>query len=195
MDKFIIKGGNPLNGTVQISGAKNSALPCLAATLLSPKTITLHNVPYVKDLITQRRLLEDLGAEILPPGYQTVLSGQAEELGKTADAMVFVFVTGLLLVYMVLASLFESLLHPFTIMLTLPLAGVGVVFAFLIVGEPLSVMAYIGIIMLAGIAANDSIILVDYVNRLRANGTARRAALLQAGRDRLRRVVHDRPSA
>ena len=65
MDKFRIIGGNPLRGTVTISGAKNSALPCLAATLLSPKTITLHNVPYVKDLITQRRLLEDLGAETL----------------------------------------------------------------------------------------------------------------------------------
>ncbi len=65
MDKFSIKGGNPLHGTVTISGAKNSALPCLAATLLSPKTVTLHNVPYVRDLITQRRLLEDLGAETL----------------------------------------------------------------------------------------------------------------------------------
>ena len=65
MDKFLIKGGKPLNGTVTIGGAKNSALPCLAATLLSPKTVTLHNVPYVRDLITQRRLLEDLGAETL----------------------------------------------------------------------------------------------------------------------------------
>ena len=65
MDKFLIKGGNPLRGTVKISGAKNSALPCLAATLLSPKTVILHNVPYVRDLITQRRLLEDLGAETL----------------------------------------------------------------------------------------------------------------------------------
>ncbi len=65
MDKFRIIGGSPLKGTVKISGAKNSALPCLAATLLSPKTVTLHNVPYVRDLITQRRLLEDLGAETL----------------------------------------------------------------------------------------------------------------------------------
>lgn len=65
MDKFSIKGGTPLHGNIKISGAKNSALPCLAATLLSPKTITLHNVPYVRDLITQRRLLEDLGAETL----------------------------------------------------------------------------------------------------------------------------------
>ncbi len=65
MDKFSIIGGNPLRGKIKVSGAKNSALPCMAATLLSPKTITLHNVPYVRDLITQRRLLEDLGAETL----------------------------------------------------------------------------------------------------------------------------------
>ena len=65
MDKFLIKGGNRLTGNLSVSGAKNSALPCLAATLLSSKTITLHNVPHVRDLITQRRLLEDLGAETL----------------------------------------------------------------------------------------------------------------------------------
>lgn len=71
MDKFLIRGGKPLNGTVKISGAKNSALPCLAATLLTAETVTLHNVPYVKDLITQRRLLEDLGATVLTPDLHT----------------------------------------------------------------------------------------------------------------------------
>jgi len=71
MDKFLIRGGRPLNGKIEISGAKNSALPCLAATLLSAETVTLHNVPYVKDLITQRRLLEDLGATVLTPELRT----------------------------------------------------------------------------------------------------------------------------
>src|SRR5215218_148426 len=71
MDKFLIRGGNPLQGTINISGAKNSALPCLAATLLTGETVTLHNVPYVKDLITQRRLLEDLGATVLTPELRT----------------------------------------------------------------------------------------------------------------------------
>lgn len=71
MDKFLIRGGKPLNGTVDISGAKNSALPCLAAALLTGETVTLHNVPYVKDLITQRRLLEDLGATVLTPELHT----------------------------------------------------------------------------------------------------------------------------
>ncbi|QYO66780.1 UDP-N-acetylglucosamine 1-carboxyvinyltransferase [Leptolyngbya sp. 7M] len=71
MDKFLIRGGNPLKGTIEIGGAKNSALPCLAATLLTAETVTLHNVPYVKDLITQRRLLEDLGATVLTPELRT----------------------------------------------------------------------------------------------------------------------------
>lgn len=71
MDKFVIRGGQALRGKISISGAKNSALPCLAAALLSPETVTLHNVPYVKDLITQRRLLEDLGATVLTPELRT----------------------------------------------------------------------------------------------------------------------------
>jgi len=71
MDKFLIRGGKALKGKIEIGGAKNSALPCLAATLLSPETVTLHNVPYVKDLITQRRLLEDLGATVLTPELRT----------------------------------------------------------------------------------------------------------------------------
>src|SRR3989440_2733795 len=71
MDKFRITGGQALNGRVQISGAKNSALPCMAAALLTADSVTLHNVPYVRDIITQRRLLEDLGAHVLMPELRT----------------------------------------------------------------------------------------------------------------------------
>ncbi|HEX8399481.1 MAG TPA: UDP-N-acetylglucosamine 1-carboxyvinyltransferase [Pyrinomonadaceae bacterium] len=71
MDKFRIIGGKPLNGKISIGGAKNSALPCMAAALLSAETVTLHNIPYVRDIITQRRLLEDLGATVLTPELRT----------------------------------------------------------------------------------------------------------------------------
>src|SRR5947208_7770056 len=71
MDKFRITGGRPLRGRVSISGAKNSALPCMAAAVLSAETVTLHNLPYVKDIITQRRLLEDIGATVLTPELRT----------------------------------------------------------------------------------------------------------------------------
>jgi UDP-N-acetylglucosamine 1-carboxyvinyltransferase len=71
MDKFRIRGGRALNGRVSISGAKNSALPCMAAALLTAESVTLHNVPYVRDIITQGRLLEDLGAQVLRPELRT----------------------------------------------------------------------------------------------------------------------------
>ena len=71
MEKFRIRGGNAIKGRISISGAKNSALPCMAAAILTPETITLHNIPYVRDIITQRRLLEDIGAHVLTPELRT----------------------------------------------------------------------------------------------------------------------------
>jgi len=71
VDKFRITGGRALKGRVSISGAKNSALPCMAAALLTPETVILHNLPYVRDIITQRRLLEDVGATVLTPELRT----------------------------------------------------------------------------------------------------------------------------
>jgi UDP-N-acetylglucosamine 1-carboxyvinyltransferase len=96
MDKFRIIGGKSLKGSVAISGAKNSALPCLAASLLTPETIRLRNVPYVRDLITMRRLLEDLGCTVLVPELRThqINAGTVEnyeapyELVKTMRASV-----------------------------------------------------------------------------------------------------------
>lgn len=71
MDKFRIRGGNSLKGRVSISGAKNSALPCMAAAILTAETVTLHNIPYVRDIITMRRLLEDIGGQVLTPELRT----------------------------------------------------------------------------------------------------------------------------
>ena len=96
MDKFRIVGGRRLEGRVQVSGAKNSALPCMAAALLTPETVTLHNLPYVRDIITMRRLLEDLGCTILMPELRTLKINAANveiyeapyELVKTMRASV-----------------------------------------------------------------------------------------------------------
>jgi UDP-N-acetylglucosamine 1-carboxyvinyltransferase len=71
VDKFRIRGGNPIKGRISISGAKNSALPCMAAAILTPETVILHNLPYVRDIITMRRLLEDIGAHVLTPELRT----------------------------------------------------------------------------------------------------------------------------
>jgi UDP-N-acetylglucosamine 1-carboxyvinyltransferase len=98
VDKFRIRGGNPLKGRVNISGAKNSALPCMAATILTAEHVTLHNIPYVRDIITMRRLLEDLGAHVLTPELRThkisaahiELQAAPYELVKTMRASVLV---------------------------------------------------------------------------------------------------------
>ncbi|MGB8506977.1 MAG: UDP-N-acetylglucosamine 1-carboxyvinyltransferase, partial [Pyrinomonadaceae bacterium] len=98
MDKLLIKGGRPIEGRVGISGAKNSALPCMVAPLLTAETVTLHNVPYVRDCLTQRRLLEDLGATVLVPDLRThkITASHIElfeapyELVKTMRASVLV---------------------------------------------------------------------------------------------------------
>jgi hydrophobic/amphiphilic exporter-1 (mainly G- bacteria), HAE1 family len=93
------------------------------------------------------------------------------------------------LVYMVLASQFESLIHPFTILLTIPLAVVGSILLFFIMGDTINIMAIIGIIMLAGIAVNDSIILVDRINQLIREGSERKEAIMQAGQQRIRPII------
>jgi len=95
----------------------------------------------------------------------------------------------IVLIYMVLASQFESLIHPLTIIFTIPLAAVGAILIFFVLGIPLNVMAYIGIIMLVGIAVNDSIILVDAINQLKSEGFDILEAIVNAGSRRIRPIV------
>ncbi len=130
-----------------------------------------------------------LAAAALPPGYRLSLAGEERERAESFGSLRFALVLSVLLVYMVMASLFESLVHPFTVMFSVPLAGIGVVLAFWLTGQPLSVMGFIGIIMLAGIAVNDAIILVDRANQLRQTLPTVRAAVLQAAQDRLRPIL------
>ena len=125
----------------------------------------------------------------LPYGYRLALGGEERQRQASFANLQFALILSVVLVYMVMASLFESLLHPFTVMLTVPLAGVGVAWAFWAAGEPLSVMAYIGIIMLGGIAVNDSIVLVDRINQLRAQLPTVREAVLQGAQDRMRPIL------
>lgn len=124
-----------------------------------------------------------------PVDYSYSITGEEQNRREAFQNLKFALMLSIILVYMVLASQFESLLHPFTIILTIPLAAVGAVFIFLIIGKPLNIMAYIGIIMLAGIAVNDSIILVDAINRSRREGVARYDAIIEAGQRRIRPIV------
>jgi len=124
-----------------------------------------------------------------PPDYEINIIGEEEKRKEAMSNLNFALLLSIILVYMVMASQFESLIHPFTILLTIPLAGVGAVWAFYLLGKPLSIMAFIGIIMLAGIAVNDSIILVDAINRFRAAGKSIHDSIVSAGENRIRPII------
>ncbi|MDD4644595.1 MAG: efflux RND transporter permease subunit [Bacteroidales bacterium] len=126
---------------------------------------------------------------VLPPGYTIRQAGEELKRKESMKTLGFALLLSLILVYMVLASQFESIVHPFTIMLTIPLAGVGTVLLFFFLKMPFSMMAYIGIIMLAGIAVSNAILLLDAINRCRMKGMNRHDAILEAGLQRIRPIL------
>ena len=125
----------------------------------------------------------------VPPQYKIKVAGQEIRRQDSIKNLTFALILSIVLVYMVLASQFESLLHPFTILLTVPLAGVGAILSFFILGMPLNMMGYIGIILLGGIAVNNSIMLVDCINQNRLAGMTIREAILDAGQRRFRPIM------
>jgi HAE1 family hydrophobic/amphiphilic exporter-1 len=125
----------------------------------------------------------------LTPGYQLVLGGQADELEKSKGYLLFVFGTGLLLIYMVLASQFNSFLQPILVMLAQPLAIVGGIFALWLAGYTLSIYSMIGLILLVGLVSKNSILLVDLINRNRQQGMDTSTAIRTACPQRMRPVL------
>ncbi len=130
-----------------------------------------------------------LDAFTLPSGYSIEFGGQEEQMQEAFISLFQMLLLAILLVYMIMASQFESLMHPFIIMFSLPLAFTGSAIGLAITQTPLSVPAFIGIIMLAGIVVNNAIVLVDYVNTLRKRGLERTDAILKAGPTRLRPIL------
>ena len=128
-------------------------------------------------------------AELLPPGYETRFTGQAEELAKTIRNMSFVFALALVLLYMVLASQFNSFLQPLIVMLAQPLAIIGGVMALYLTGHTLNIFSMIGLVLLIGLVAKNSILLVDLTNQLREKGVAIDDALKRACPIRMRPVL------
>ena len=133
--------------------------------------------------------LREVAAEILPAGYQVKLVGQAEEFGKTQKYMTFAFTLALVLLYMVLASQFNSFLQPAIIMLAQPLAIIGGVAALWLFGQTLNIYSMIGLVLLIGLVAKNSILLVDLANQRREGGLAVDAALRDACPTRMRPVL------
>ena len=125
----------------------------------------------------------------LPNVVTAIVSGQSEEMQESFDSMKFALILAVFLVYLVMASQFESLIHPFVILFTIPLALVGAVLALFITGTTVNIVALIGVIMLAGIVVNNAIVLVDLINQLRAQGSERFDAIVEAGTARLRPIL------
>ena len=134
----------------------------------------------VRDMVAENPLGTDVGMRI---------GGQGEELGESIKSLLFAFGLAIFLVYLVMASQFESLLHPFVILFTIPLALVGAVAALLLSRSPVSVVVFIGLILLVGLVVKNAIILIDKVNQLREEGVAKRVALVEGARSRLRPIM------
>ena len=125
----------------------------------------------------------------VPEGFIVQFAGEQEEQQEAYRNLMIVLLLAVALVYMVMASQFESLLHPFVIMFSIPFATIGVILILFLTGTNVSIPAYIGIIMLVGIVVNNAIVLVDYINLLRKQGMETREAILEGGRRRLRPIL------
>ena len=125
----------------------------------------------------------------LPPGYEIQLGGETEQLEETMGYVVETLLLAIILIFLILASQFESLTQPFAIMMTLPLSLVGVLLALLLTNDTLNMMSMIGVIMLMGLVTKNAILLVDNANERRQHGTERRTALIEAGAVRLRPIL------
>ncbi len=123
------------------------------------------------------------------PLVKVKVTGQNKDLQESNDSMVFALVLAIFLVYMVLASQFESFIHPFVILFSIPLAMIGAVWALYLTGTEISVVVFIGLIMLAGIVVNNAIVLIDKIKQLQAEGESLQQALIDAGNARLRPII------
>jgi HAE1 family hydrophobic/amphiphilic exporter-1 len=124
-----------------------------------------------------------------PDGMVARVTGQNEEMQQSFNSLVFALALAVFLVYLVMASQFESLLHPFLILFTVPLAFAGSIYGLFITGSNVSVIVFIGLIMLAGIVVNNAIVLIDRINQLRARGMQKQAAILESASSRLRPIL------
>jgi multidrug efflux pump subunit AcrB len=123
------------------------------------------------------------------PGYSLRFGGEQEETTRSIRSLLMAFWIALLMIFLILATQFNSLVQPFIVMLTIPFGMIGVIIAFLLHGEPLSFFAILGVVGLTGVVVNDSIVYVDFINRLRKEGLDRKHSIIQGGKLRLRPVI------
>jgi HAE1 family hydrophobic/amphiphilic exporter-1 len=133
-----------------------------------------------------RRIIDELN---LPPGYRVAFGGEQEEMAKSFRSLIWAFLLSIVLVYMIMAAQFESLLHPLLIMFTVPMGLAGVFLALFVTGQTINVISIIGIVVLVGIVIDNAIVKVDYTNQLRRSGMPLRESVLEGSAVRLRPIL------
>src|SRR5690606_25460632 len=133
--------------------------------------------------------LQALTAAHLPPGTTVSLGGEARELAESGNELLLAFALAIIVVLMVLASQFESLVHPFTVLMAVPLAVIGAIFTLKLMGSTINLYSQIGMILLVGLVTKNSILLVEYANQMRSRGKEAVEAILEAGRIRFRPIL------
>lgn len=139
--------------------------------------------------LVSREVEKRLAGYEMPEGYTFALEGENEMISSTMGDLVLMIVLAVVLIYLIMTAQFQSLLSPFIVLFTIPLAFTGGLLALWITGKELSVIAMLGFLMLAGVVVNNGIVFVDYVNQLRLEGMDRTEALVRTGRDRIRPIL------
>ena len=145
---------------------------------------TEHNVTLVSGEIMDK--IEQMD---IPAGYEITMTGEDEMINESMEQLVLMLLLAVIFIYLIMVAQFQSLLSPFIIMFTIPLAFTGGFAALFFAGKEVSVIAMIGFVMLAGVIVNNGIVLVDYMNQLRREGMEKRDAVIEAGKTRLRPVL------
>ena len=193
IENFVV-GFNPLTGDQVTLGE-------IASVEIVPGFSTITRIDGVRSLTISADFVSGFNATLvaadveevlegyeLPAGYDYQFLGENEEIMAAIQTLVLVGALAILLVYMIMASQFQSLVYPFIIMITIPLAFTGGFMILYIFGMPVSIVALIGLIVLAGVVVNNGIVLVDYINQLRARGLGLEEAMIEAGKVRMRPI-------
>lgn len=153
------------------------------------RAITLFANLEAKPLGQAKAELDAISTKILPPDYSGRYKGMADIMGESFGYLMFAMVLGVIMAYMILSAQFESFIHPFTVLLSMPFSFIGAFGALMLTGKTLNIFSFIGLILLMGLVKKNAILLVDYTNTLRARGMERKEAILHAGPVRLRPIL------
>ena len=143
-----------------------------------------HNIGLVS-----RELEKKLASYDVPEGYTVEIQGETETINSAMGDLILMIALAVVFIYLIMVAQFQSLLSPFIVMFTIPLAFTGGLLALWLTGNPISVIAMLGFLMLSGVVVNNGIVFVDYVNQLRLEGMDKKEALIQTGRTRLRPIL------